>query len=180
LSARPRMNQRQHQLLTGLRTKYLAIRELRSAAALESSVAPRAQLAALARAFPGALRELDQLPMDHVEARLLAIDRALAEGDEPEIWMRLQVGYHGFMRAVLRIRRLSRGRPLEIVDAKSELLALRYDPASDEPPPERFDLEALQMIRRPPGGRLNPWVFKEVARDHGVTPDLVQQALFLR
>jgi hypothetical protein len=174
------MNSRQHQLLTGLRTKYLVIRELRVAAAVDSAVAPRARLAALARAFPGALRELDQLPMEHVEARLLAIDRALAEADEPEVWMRLQAGYHGFMRAALRIRRLSRGRPLEIVDAERELLALRYVPAADEPPPERFDVEALRVIRRPPGGRLNPWVFNEVARDHGVSPELVHQALFLR
>jgi hypothetical protein len=174
------MNPRQHQWLTGLHTKYVAIRELRLAAAVDSSVAPRAKLAALARAFPGALRELDQLPMEFVEARLLAIDRALAAADEPEVWMRLQAGYHGFMRAVLRIRRLSRGRALEIVDAKRELLALRYVPAADEPPPERFDLEALRVIRRPPGGRLNPWVFDQVARDHGVSSELVHQALFLR
>jgi hypothetical protein len=170
------MDPRQHQLLTALRAKYLAIRELRAAAA----IAPRARLAELARAFPGALRELDQLPIDHVEARLRAIDDALAEGDEPELWMRLQVGYHGFMRAVLRIRRLSRGRPLEILDAGHELLLLRYVPAADEPPAERFDLEALRVIRRPPGGRLNPWVFNEVAREHGVSPDLVHKALFLR
>jgi hypothetical protein len=173
------MNPRSDSLLIGLRTKYRMIRELRSAAAVES-VAPRAKLAALARAFPGALRELDQLPMEHLEARLLAIERALDDGSEPEPWMRLQAGYHGFMRAVLRIRRLSRGRPFEIVDAERELQAVAYQPAADEPPIQRFDLAALRVIRRPPGGRLNPWVFNEVARDHGVSPELVQRALFVR
>jgi hypothetical protein len=173
------MNPPPDPLLLGLRAKYRIIRELRDAAAAES-VAPRAELAALARAFPGALRELDQLPMALVIARLAAIERVLADGSAPERWMLLQAGYHGFMRAVLRIRRLSRGRPFEIVDAEHELLALAYQPAADEPPIARFDLAALRVIRRPPGGRLNPWVFGEVARDHGVSPESVHEALFLR
>jgi hypothetical protein len=176
----PRIDSRDQQLLGGLRRKYQIIRELRLAAAADAGIAPRARLAALARAFPGALRELDQLPMSDIEARLLALERVLDQGAQPEQWMQLQASYHGFMRAVLRIRLRSRGRPLEIDDAERELLAVRYEPAADEPPIERFDLVALRVIRRPPGGRLNPWVFSEVARDHGVNPELVRQALFLR
>jgi hypothetical protein len=174
------MDSKHHKLLRALRTKYLTIQTLRLEAPFETASAARPKLAALAREFPGALRELDQLPMDRVEERLRAIERALDERAEPEPWMQLQAAYHGFMRAVLRIRRLSRGRSLEIIDAERELEALSYEPADDEPPACRFDRAALLVIRRPPGGRLNPWVLAEVARDCGVAPESVHKALFLR
>ncbi|HEY2736432.1 MAG TPA: hypothetical protein VGI70_20675 [Polyangiales bacterium] len=173
------MDPRQHDALRALRDKYLCMRALRAEAA-PTMAAPRARLAALARAFPGALRELDQLPMEEIDARLHALDSALAGTIEPETWMQLQVSYHGFMRAVLRIRRASRGRPLEIDDAERELIALAYQPRDDEPSAARLDLTALRTIRKPPGGRLNPWVLSEVAKQHGVTPELVHKALFLR
>jgi hypothetical protein len=174
------MDPRQHKLLSALRLKYQTIRELRLQADADATIAPRAELAALAHAFPGALRELDRLPMASLEARLCALDLALCDAAEPEPWMWLQSGYHGFMRAVLRIRRLSRGRPKLIVDAASELAALAYEPADDEPPAQRFGVAELSAIRRPPGGRLNPWVLAQVAHDHGVTPELVRAALFLQ
>jgi hypothetical protein len=171
------MEPRIRRLLTALRTKYRTLRALRTAAATPPKDELRAQLAALAQAFPGALRELDQLPLACIEARLSAIDRALEE-DAPEIWMTLQIGYHGFMRAVLRIRRQTRQHA-----TASELtaaVALTYTPAEDEPPAARFDRAALEIIRNPPAGRLNPWVLAEVAKDHGVTPAMVQESLFLR
>ena len=106
--------------------------------------------------------------------------RALAAEQQIESWMRLQLGYHGFMRAVLRIRRLSRGRSFDFADAALELAALPYLPEQDEPPATRFGLSELRFIRRPAGGRLNPWVFAEVAKDWGTTSDHVLKALFLR
>jgi len=172
------MDPRQHRLLSALRHKYQTLVALRGAVSARAEIAPRDELAALATAFPGALRELDRLPMASLEARLRALELALAEHAEPEPWMWLQAGYHGFMRAVLRIRRLSRGRPALIVDVASELAALAYEPADDEPPAQRFGLADLIAIRRPPRGRLNPWVIEQVARDHGVTPEHVEIALF--
>jgi hypothetical protein len=174
------MDPRQHRLLSALQLKYQTLIALRHDAATQQRAAPRAQLAALAAAFPGALRELDQLPMSCLEERLRALDSALGERAEPASWMWLQVDYHGFMRAVLRIRRQSRGRPSLIENAQSELAALAYEPADDEPPVHRFELADLRAIRSPPRGRLNPWVLEQVARDHGVTPESVQEALFTR
>jgi len=166
--------------LLGLHGKYQTLRALR----VELQASPyseiRGQLAALAAAFPGALRELDRLPLACIEERLSALERALTRDGEAEPWMQLQVAYHGFMRAALRIRRLSRDRPLDVIDAMAELAALPYLPAHDEPAVSRIDVNGLRAIRKPPGGRLNPWVLEQVARDHGVTPELVQRALFAR
>jgi predicted nucleic acid-binding protein len=166
--------------LCALRAKYRTMRTLRIQASTEPELDTRARLSLLAAEFPGALRELDQLPMEWIEGRLRAIEQTIEHDLEPERWMRLQVAYHGFMRAVLRIRRLSLGRPRSITDVAHELAALPYEPAADEPPVVRFAAKDLDAIRRPPGGRLNPWVFAQVAKDHGVTAEVVEKALFIR
>jgi hypothetical protein len=161
-----------------LRAKYQTLRSLR---VQSHAVAPRAELSALAARFPGALRELDCLPLAVIEARLCALDAVLRDGSEPESWMHLQVAYHGFMRATLRIRRLlaaaTEARAHE-EDPSSYLGRLGYVPALDEPAPQRFDHTALMTIAKPPRGRLNPWVIAQVARDHAVSDEVVLQALF--
>jgi hypothetical protein len=163
-------------LVHALRDKYQTLRRLREQT---HEVAPRAELAALAARFPGALRELDRLPLDVIEARWSAIDAVVRGVAEPEPWMRLQVAYHGFMRAVLRIRRLSSQAEARAgQDAITYLARVGYVPAVDEPPLERFDDEALAIIAKPPRGRINPWVIAQVARDHDVHDDVVVRALF--
>lgn len=161
------------QLLSGLVDKYTRLLRLRSVA---DALPPRAELRSLARQFPGALRELDRLPLPLIEARLRELEQVLAEGREPALWMRLQVSYHGFMRATLRIKRWSRGWPEEQGPALAELAA-RYVPAADEPELGFFDATALGVIRKPPAGRLNPFVLAAVARLHGTTPETVGRAL---
>ncbi|HTU62861.1 MAG TPA: hypothetical protein VMF89_30585, partial [Polyangiales bacterium] len=79
----------------------------------------------------------------------------------------------GFMRAVLRIKRSMLEQERSAVPQP-----LAYTPALDEPPWERFDEQALAVIRRPPGGRLNPWVLTQVARDHAVTEACIENALW--
>lgn len=164
-------------LAHALRDKYQTLRSLR---VQTHELAPRAELAALAASFPGALRELDRLPLDVIEARLSAIDAVVRGVAEAELWMHLQVAYHGFMRAALRIRRLlarAEGLPSGH-DAATYLALLGYSPALDEPALDRFDAAALATIAKPPGGRLNPWVIAQVARDHEVHADVVVRALF--
>lgn len=161
------------QLLSGLVDKYTRLLRLRSVA---DELPPRDELRSLARQFPGALRELDRLPLPTIEARLRELERVLDEGSEPALWMRLQVSYHGFMRATLRVKRWSRAWPEERAAALAELAA-RYVPAADEPALEFFDAEALGLIRNPPDGRLNPFVIAAVARLHGTTSEIVGNAL---
>jgi hypothetical protein len=111
-----------------------------------------------------------------IEARLRDLEQVLAEGSQPAIWMRLQVSYHGFMRATLRVKRWSRAWPEEQAAALA-MLAARYVPAADEPALGFFDAEALTFIRNPPAGRLNPFVLAAVARLHCTTPEAVGNAL---
>lgn len=172
------MDPRQRRLLAALRCKYQTLLELRARYAADAAIAPRAELARLAAAFPGALRELDRLPLAKLEARLFALERVLEGVAELESWMQLQWAYHGFMRAALRIRRGLRDRPDAMADALAELAAVAYVPGEDEPPLERFGVAELSELRRPQGGRLNPWVLLQVARDHEVTPEQVRAALF--
>jgi hypothetical protein len=162
-------------LLQALCGKYEKLCDLRQRQL--TAVAPRDELVALAAAFPGALRELDCLPMHELEMRTHAVRAAVEDASRVEHWMVLQIGYHGFMRAVLRIRRLLLERERSAVEGARDR-ALAYEAALDEPALERFDAEAFALIRKPPRGRLNPWVVTQVARDHGVTEQSIEDALW--
>ncbi len=164
-----------------LRDKYREIKRLRDADAAGVIADPRREMAALAQRFPGALRELDELPMDQIEARLFALEQLddSAHAQAVPQWVRLQIGYHGCMRAVLRIKRMA----ADVGDDAAALLhalSLQYEPAADEPPLASFDRAAVDAILRPDGGRLNPWVYARVAAACGVEPDDVRRALFVR
>jgi hypothetical protein len=163
-----------------LREKYREMRRLRFEAHTARDIEPRAALLALARRFPGALRELDQLPMPEIERRLAALDAVLEHDARAPEWVALQISYHGTMRAVLRIKRIARGRTRADAELVLAELRLAYVAAHDEPPLAALDRAALEAILQPAQGRLNPWVFARVAELHGVTPDQVRSALFLR
>ena len=64
---------------------------------------PTARLRALAARFPGALRELDQAPLERLSARLAEVTVALAGGPSPD-WALPVSRYHGWLRAALRLR----------------------------------------------------------------------------
>lgn len=165
------------QLLRALHAKYQTLYELRVQGT--PSAVPRATFATLAAEFPGVLRELDRLPLRAIEQRRDAL-AAVLTGHAPIVsWMQLQIAYHGFMRAALRIRRALLARQIESFDPPERCLELaRYVPELGEPALGRFDAHMLRAIRRPPQGRLNPWVLEQVARDHAVTPNVVECALF--
>ena len=178
------------EMIAVLREKYREIKRLRTVDAEHVAHGrahdPKPEMAALARRFPGALRELDELPMAEVDARLAELDAALAAQRVPE-WAALQVAYHGTYRFALRIkRRAARKGALDdsaLRHAIERLLALTEGELASEPDEPRiadFDAATLRAIVRPAGGRLQPWVFAHVARTLGVEPDAVSAALFAR
>jgi hypothetical protein len=140
--------------LEALARKYAALAGLRARRDGGGDGATRAELRALAAAFPGCLRELDTLGAEEI-ARRAAVCAACAAnaGATPEPWMAWIVAYHALMARALAAR--AAGQP-----------ALA---AADD-----FERAALA----PPGGRVNVVVLREIAARFGVAADTVAAALF--
>lgn len=145
-------------------------------------MASRGELLALARQFPGALRELDTLPHAEIEQRREAL-RAALRGDPPAPWMTWMIAYHATMRAALFIKaRLARTRHLQgdrasYATLPGELVRqLTEDAArhSDLPIDEAF----VRSVARPLARRVNAAVFERLGRELGVPAEAMWQTLF--
>jgi hypothetical protein len=158
--------------LLALQRKYDTLAELRRARAAGGAVAERAVLRALAREFPGALRELDTVTLEDIDARRVALGSAAA-GGAIEPWMAWMVAYHRTMRAALIVKgRLARAR-----DVSDSIVADAREEASRRtglPMDEAF----VRSVARPPQGRLNRAVFERLGQNFGVSADDIWQALF--
>jgi hypothetical protein len=168
--------------LAGLLRKYDALDDLRERREKGAGVAPRAELLALAREFPGALRELDTLPRAEIERRRAQIRTTLL-GDSPAPWMTWMIAYHVTMRAALFLKaRLARSRatpaepPSGSILPAEEIRKLAADAAlrSGLPIDEAF----VHAVARPPARRVNAAVFERLGRELGVPADEMWQALF--
>jgi len=98
--------------LERLADKYATLADLRRKHAAGAKPPENAELRALAKAFPGALRELDQLTEDEIGRRERAL-RLAAKTANLEPWMRWIHGYHGVLRAGLYIKVRSKAAPEE-------------------------------------------------------------------
>jgi hypothetical protein len=150
--------------LLALARKYQAIARLRRERANDGTVAERSVLRALAREFPGSLRELDTLTVGEIERRERVL-LAAAAGGPAEPWMAWMVAYHRTMRAALLVKaKLVRARG---IDRLAELAAeTKVDPAF------------VRAVAAPPGGRLNRVVFDRLAAEFGEPADRMWEALF--
>jgi hypothetical protein len=158
--------------LLALLRKYDKLAELRRERAAGGAVAERGVLRALAREFPGALRELDTVTLDDLDARRRAL-AAAAAGGSVQPWMAWMLAYHATMRAALVVKaRLARSRDLSdtlVADVREE--ASRRTGLSIE---EGF----VRSVARPPQGRLNRAVFDRLGQKFGVSSDEIWQTLF--
>ncbi len=157
-----------HSELHALGRKYALLAELRRRHDSE----PPPELRPLAREFPGALRELDGLPLDEIERRMALVTLALA-GGPTEALLEWVNRYHALMRAALSIKRQLSGerRP------SSERAERVAEQASAEHG-VRCDAVLVFEVADPPGGRLNEVVFARLARLFGVQAVRLRQALF--
>jgi hypothetical protein len=152
--------------------KYDTLADLRRERAAGGGVADRAVLRALAREFPGALRELDTVAADEIEARRAALARA-ATGGALAPWMAWMVAYHATMRAAL----VAKGRLSRVRDLSDAIVAeVRQDVS------QRTGLSIeeafVRAVARPPQGRLNRVVFDRLGQNFGVSPDAIWESLF--
>jgi hypothetical protein len=143
--------------------KYLEMRELRRLDAAGKLADPKPRMRALAKRFPGALREIDELPPEIIQKRIDALEK---EG-EPERWMIAMARFHEAMRDVLAIKR--------VIGRRKPTPALRR--AARRACSGDWDLD---RVARPPGGRLTDVVFEHVAEEMGITPRAARELVFGR
>jgi hypothetical protein len=164
--------------LRAVSRKYEALAALRRDYQREGKTGERSSLRALAREFPGVLRELDRLPLDQIEERAKLLAGAAEGLVSPEPWMAWMVAYHAAMRAALFVRastapaQLGAKKPFDASAART--IAVKASESSGI----LVDNAFVCAVVRPPGGRLNRAVFDRLGHEFGVPPDELWEALF--
>ena len=142
----------------------------------EDAARARERMARLAARFPGALREIDELELPAIRARIAGLAAVLAGRAEIEAWMEAIAAFHALARGALQAKRWLGGR--KRVDA-ALTSAFEAEAVKLE-----FSLDALQWagaldrIARPPRGRLLDLVFARVAVDLGTTQGHARALVF--
>jgi hypothetical protein len=153
-----------------LLSKYRRMRRMR----LEDEATPgadqRGAMRALAADFPGALREIDERPLEQIEARIAALEGALEGGPLPP-WTAPVAGYHRLLRAALRIRRAA---PKSLPEEERRRAAREAGRALS-PPVEGCWAEAPLT---PPEGRLTALVIGTLEDRLGLSVEAIEEALF--
>lgn len=152
--------------------KYELLGELRRARARGEAIPPRAVFKALAGEFPGALFELDRLPLAEIDARRDAL-AGVQRGAAPAPWMLAMATYHAVYRAALHVK--AHAPPKASISAEeAATLAAR---ASEHAGAEISAALAARMAC-PEGGRIAPLVLSEAAARHGIDTATLKEWLF--
>jgi hypothetical protein len=132
-------------------------------------------MAALAARFPGALREIDELPLETIASRLSEL-RAAEGGAPTSRWMEALHLFHSLTRGALCAKRWLGGRK-EVgaeVRAAFELEAAALCWADDA----RAWGGDLSRLASPPRGRVTELVYERMSAQLGVTPDEARTLVF--
>jgi len=162
--------------LAALLRKYEEIRRLRVASRGDPTADPRDAMAELAREFPGALREADDLPPVDLEARIAALRGALDGSGATARWMQATARFHALARGALSAKRWLRGRR----SAGGALALLEEHELATHPFPEdaRDWRDDLARVASPPGGRLTALVFDRLAVELGAPVAVLRLEVF--
>lgn len=126
---------------------------------------------ALAAEFPGALRELDVLPLDILAARLADVGSASREDRDAAAWISPMIVYHVRMRQLLAVKRLLGGERCPNAE-RAATIARVLGP--------ECDATLVERVAAPPSGRLNRLAFELVARELGRAESEIEGLLFPR
>lgn len=152
----------------------------------EEAAARRRAFRRIARAFPGALRELDVCSAALLQRRLEEVERALA-GGPPAAWIPIAIDFHRSLREALLIKGWLARRRAGATDADLAALArlvdrldrLRPPAARPHRPSTAAGWRALaERHARPREGRLLPDVWRALERRHGLARAAMERMLF--
>ena len=147
--------------------KYEAIVRLRR----HQEPTPIAAMRALAQRFPGSLRELDELPMDVIEGKLVELAGLPPHAPLPR-WAAAQLRFHALVRGALLAKRHVRD-----ADPADTCAAEHFQRWTDDPEAHAWAGE-LATIRRPPRGRLLDLVFARLGRELGIDESEARRLVF--
>lgn len=165
-------------VLEELRGKYavmLAMR-LEHEAGLEDATQARERMAELASKFPGALREIDDLEIRVIRARIAELEAVLRGERAVEPWMEAIALFHSLARGALCAKRWLAGRK-----RVTSAIARAYERQMGE---LAFPGEAsawacdLASIAEPPRGRLMDLVFGRIALELGTSEREARHLIF--
>ncbi|MEO8797299.1 MAG: hypothetical protein ABI551_05380 [Polyangiaceae bacterium] len=149
---------------------------MRRLALSDPSHDPKLEMVALAHSFPGALREIELLPLGVVEARLALVEAVLADEAPPMPWMDASLRFHSLLRGALVAKRFLAGRRA-IDDAT--VAAFAAHAASEREPDEILAWQdSLALVADPPRGRVLDLVFDRLAKTLGTTDDEARALIF--
>jgi hypothetical protein len=142
----------------------------------EDGPAVRARMVELARRFPGALREIDDLELAVIRNRIGRLAAVLRGDGEAEPWMKATTLFHTLARGALCAKRWLAGR--KSVDYVTQK-AFEHDASFLTFPEEARAWAAdLARVASPPRGRLTSLVFARVARALGTTERQARRLVF--
>jgi len=137
---------------------------------------PRRRMVGLAVRFPGALREIDELPLEAIRARIAALVEAAHGTGVVEPWMAVMVRFHALLRGALCAKRWLAGRGE--VDAAT---ASAFDDEADGlcfAEEARAWREDLARVAKPPRGRVTDLVFGRIAEETALTEEEARRLVF--
>jgi hypothetical protein len=164
--------------LRDLREKYAAMLGMRRRheAGEEDAGQVKREMAELAARYPGALREIDDLPIEVVEQRIAELAAAVQGTGQVEPWMRAMARFHALARGALCAKRWLGGR--KRIDAAVERAFEVAVGSLAFPAEARAWAGELDALASPPRGRVTDAVFARVGRELDLTARAARRLVF--
>lgn len=161
-----------------LRGKYIEMLAMRLAHAsgAEIPAQARSRMGVLAKRFPGALREIDDLELDDIRRRITDLGDVAAGARDAELWMVAMALFHRLARGALCAKRWLGGR--KRVDPHLERAFGAQVSTLDFADEARLWEHDLAAIASPPEGRVMTLVYARVGCLLGMRDTQVRHAVF--
>lgn len=159
--------------LLDLHVKYMEMRRLRILAIESPTTDPKEWMAELAARFPGALREIDELPLPEIDAKIAALTEASSDAALVAPWMEATARFHELTRGALAVKRWLAGK--KEIDATDRA---EFERIARDVPDAIAWRDDLAAIANPPRGKVTDLVFARIARELEMTTEDARRLVF--